>query len=265
MPEMISSFSGERKKNSEVLLVIPAYNEADSIERVVDELIRDYPALDYVVVTDGPTDGTDIICQRRGYNAVHLPKNLGLAGCFHNGMKYASEMGYRFAVQFDGDGQHRPEYIGAMYRKALEGYDIVMGSRFLPLEEDPRPDGSRERTESGSEMSGMRSLGSRLIRMAIFWKTGVRVTDPTCGLRMYDKRIIDMFARRTDLAPEPDTVSLLIMKGAKVAEVPVRVAQRESGESYLKPMNAIRYMRRMLGSILMMRTRRRSGRGITEE
>lgn len=110
MSETMISYGAERTRNSDVLLVIPAYNEADSIERVVDELIRDYPQLDYVVVTDGPTDGTDIICQRRGYNAVHLPKNLGLAGCFHNGMKYASEMGYRYAVQFDGDGQHRPEY-----------------------------------------------------------------------------------------------------------------------------------------------------------
>ena len=268
MAEMNGSFSGERKKNSEVLLVIPAYNEADSIERVVDELVRDYPSLDYIVVTDGPTDGTDIICQRRGYNALHLPKNLGLAGCFHNGMKYASEMGYRFAVQFDGDGQHRPEYIDAMYRKAMEGYDIVMGSRFLPLEKDPAgsddPDASPKK-DSGAEMSGMRSLGSRLIRLAILWKTGTRITDPTCGLRMYDKKIIDMFARRTDLAPEPDTVSLLIMKGAKVAEVPVRVAQRESGESYLRPMNAIRYMRRMLGSILMMRTKRKTGRGLAED
>lgn len=262
MPETIKSSQPERIKKSDVLLVIPAYNEADSIERVVDELIRDYPSLDYVVVTDGPTDGTDIICQRRRYNAVHLPKNLGLAGCFHNGMKYASEMGYRYAVQFDGDGQHRPEYIDAMYKKALEGYDIVMGSRFLPLDSSTSPDAVH--TEE-SEMSGMRSLGSRLIRLAIWWKTGKRVTDPTCGLRMYDKRIIDMFARRTDLAPEPDTVSLLIMKGAKVAEVPVRVARRETGESYLKPMNAIRYMRRMLGSILLMRTKRKTGRELSED
>ena len=126
-----------------------------------------------------------------------------------------------------------------------------MGSRFLPLEDGP--EGERD---AKPEMGGMRSLGSRMIRLAIWLKTGTRVTDPTCGLRMYDKRIIDMFARRTDLAPEPDTVSLLIMKGAKVAEVPVRVAQRESGESYLKPMNAARYMKRMLGSILAMRTRR---------
>ncbi len=243
MSETIISYGEERTRNSEVLLVIPAYNEADSIERVVDELIRDYPQLDYVVVTDGPTDGTDIICQRRGYNAVHLPKNLGLAGCFHNGMRYASEMGYQYAVQFDGDGQHRPEYIDAMYKKAREGYDIVLGSRFIGL---------------SNKMSGMRSLGSHLIRCAIRWKTGVKVTDPTCGLRMYNKRIIDMFARRTDLAPEPDTISLLIMKGAKVAEVPVRVADRETGESYLNPVNAVKYMCRMLRSILFMRTRRKT-------
>ena len=110
-----------RKEKSDVLLVIPAYNEAGNIERVVDELIADYPQFDYVVVTDGPTDGTDRICAYRGYNTVNLPQNMGLTLCFHNGMQYAAEMDYKYAVQFDGDGQHRPEYIGAMKQKADEG------------------------------------------------------------------------------------------------------------------------------------------------
>ena len=232
---MSISSENEKKAQSEVLLVIPAYNEAGNIERVVDELIRDYPQYDYVVVTDGPTDGTDLICARRGYNTVNLPQNMGLALCFHNGMKYADQMGYRFAVQFDGDGQHRPEYIAAMKEKAEEGYDIVMGSRFIGLE---------------NNMSFMRGIGSRLIRLAVRLKTGVRVTDPTCGLRMYDREIIALFAARTDLAPEPDTIARLIAGGARVAEVPVTVADREEGESYLRPVKAMRYMYRMLRAIL---------------
>ena len=225
----------KNKNKSDVLLVIPAYNEADSIERVVDELIERYPELDYVVVTDGSTDGTDKICAKRGYNALNLPINLGLTGCFHNGMIYAYAHGYKYAVQFDGDGQHRPEYIEAMRKKAEEGYDIVMGSRFIGLE---------------NKMGGMRNLGSKLIRAAIFLKTGAKVTDPTCGLRMYDRRIIRMFARLNYLAPEPDTIAILIKHGARVAEVPVRVAERESGRSYLNPVNAAKYMKKMLSSIL---------------
>lgn len=223
------------KKKSDVLLIIPAYNEAGNIERVVDEIISDYPQFDYVVVTDGPTDGTDRICAYRNYNTVNLPQNMGLTICFHAGMKYAASMNYRYAVQFDGDGQHRPEYIAAMKQKADEGYDIVMGSRFIGLD---------------NTMSPMRSIGSHIIRTAIWLKTGKKVTDPTCGLRMYSRKIIRMFAERTDLAPEPDTVARLIRSGFKAAEVPVRVAERENGESYLRPVKAVRYMYRMISSIL---------------
>jgi len=163
------------KKNSDVILIIPSYNEAGNIERVVDELISDYPEFDYVVVTDGPTDGTDEICRRRGYNTVFLPENMGLTKCFANGMKYAWENGYPYAVQFDGDGQHRPEYIGRMVEKAAEGIDLVQGSRFLTLP-----------GEAGKPvpMHGMRAVGSTMIRLWIRMRTGKKVTDPTCGLRL---------------------------------------------------------------------------------
>ena len=226
---------GTTRSKSEVLLIIPAYNEAGNIERVVDELIADYPQFDYVVVTDGPTDGTDRICAYRGYNAVNLPENMGLTMCFHNGMKYAADMEYKYAVQFDGDGQHRPEYIEAMKRKADEGYDLVMGSRFIGLD---------------NHMNAVRSLGSHIIKLVILLKTGVHVTDPTCGLRLYNRKLIKLFAKHTDLAPEPDTVARLIKGGARVAEVPVKVADREAGESYLKPLKAAKYMLRMVRGCL---------------
>ena len=100
-----------------VLLVIPAYNEGKNIERVVDHIKNDFPELDYVVVNDGSKDDTADICRRRGYNFIDLPVNLGLAGCFQTGMKYAWLKGYSYAVQFDGDGQHRPEYIKSNERK----------------------------------------------------------------------------------------------------------------------------------------------------
>ena len=118
----------EREK---VLVVIPAYNEEANIQTVVDELEQKYPELDYIVVNDGSKDGTARICRERGYELLDLPVNLGLAGCFQAGMKYAYQRGYRYAVQFDGDGQHRPEYIESMRRRIDEGYDIVIGSRFV--------------------------------------------------------------------------------------------------------------------------------------
>ncbi len=228
-----------RKKKNRLLLIIPAYNEAESIERVVDELEKDYGCFDYVVITDGSTDGTDRICDERGYNTIHLPVNLGLSGCFRTGMKYASLMGYDYAVQFDGDGQHRPEYVASMLEKAEEGdYDIVLGSRFLGLR---------------NEMGGLRSLGSRMIRAAVRLTTGVRMTDPTCGFRLYNKRMIDIFAWKLNFPPEPDTISFLIKNGASIAEVPVRVEEREGGASlYVNPINAVRYMAKMLTSIVLI-------------
>ena len=231
------------KDSEKILLIIPAYNEEESIEPVVDELISSYPELDYVVVTDGSTDNTPVLCRKRGYNILELPINLGLAGCFQTGMKYAKKHGYKYAVQFDGDGQHRPEYILPMRDKMREGYDIVLGSRFIGLE---------------NSMGGMRSLGSKLIALSIRLTTGKKITDPTCGLRMYNKKMIDAFADNLNYAPEPDTISFLVKNGAKVAEVPVKVREREAGESYLKPVNAAKYMMRMLISILIIQNFRKT-------
>ena len=227
-----------------VLVIIPAYNEEQNIEMVVEELIAKHPELDYVVINDGSTDNTARICREKGYNLVNLPVNLGLAGCFQTGMKYAYQEGYSYAIQFDGDGQHRPEYIGDMRRKMEEGYDIVIGSRFVDKPKD----------------FSMRMIGSRLIASAIRLTTGVRVADPTSGMRMFNKEMIKEFALSLNYGPEPDTISYLLKQGAKVAEVPVVIAERAGGESYLKPMVAVGYMGRILLSILLIQNFRKRAR-----
>ena len=121
---------------NKVLVIIPAYNEEANIEMVVGELEEKYPQYDYLVVNDGSTDRTEEICREHGYNLLDLPVNLGLAGCFQAGMKYAYYQKYAYAIQFDGDGQHRPEYIEPMMQKMTEGYDIVIGSRFVNQKKD---------------------------------------------------------------------------------------------------------------------------------
>ena len=224
-----------------VLVVIPAFNEEANIEQVVEELARDYPDLDYLVVNDGSTDRTAGICRNRGYQLLDLPVNLGLAGCFQAGMKYAGQKGYACAVQFDGDGQHRPEYILPMKQKMEEGYDIVIGSRFID-----QPKGF-----------SIRMIGSRLLAAAIWLTTGVRVADPTSGMRMFNRRMIGEFALNLNYGPEPDTVSYLLKQGARVAEIPVRIGERLGGESYLKPVVAAKYMLRMLLSILLIQNFRK--------
>lgn len=228
-------------RQNEVLVIIPAYNEEANIRQVVGELVRDYPELDYVVVNDGSTDRMAEICREEGYNLLDLPVNLGLAGCFQTGMKYAYYEGYSCAIQFDGDGQHRPEYIHLMEGKIREGYDIVIGSRFLNKPKD----------------CSVRMIGSRLLEGAIRLTTGVKVADPTSGMRMFNKKMIREFALNLNYGPEPDTVSYLLKQGAKVAEVPVEIAERIGGESYLKPTVAVRYMVRMLLSILLIQNFRK--------
>lgn len=183
-----------REGRKELLIVIPAYNEAENIERVVNRLITDFPQYDYVVVNDGSSDGTAEICRRNNYNFLDLPVNLGLAGGFQAGLKYAARCGYRYAVQFDGDGQHRPEYLAAMQARMEDGFDIVIGSRFVG-QKKPR---------------SMRMLGSNLIEHAIRLTTGVRIKDPTSGMRMFNRAMIEEFAGGLNYGPEPDTVSYLI-------------------------------------------------------
>ena len=96
-----------------LLIIIPAYNEQASIERVVGALIRDYPQYDYIVVNDGSSDDTAEICGKCGYRVLNLPINLGLSGAFQAGLRYADKNGYDYAIQYDADGQHLPEYIKA--------------------------------------------------------------------------------------------------------------------------------------------------------
>ena len=223
---------------NEVLVIIPAYNEEANIGRVAENLVRNHPELDYVIVNDGSADRTAEICRENGYCLLDLPVNLGLAGAFQAGMKYADRKGYRFAVQFDGDGQHRAEFIGPMREKMEEGYNIVIASRFV-TEKKPH---------------SMRMLGSRIIAAAIRLSSGASIADPTSGMRMYDRRMIHLFANQINYPPEPDTVSWLVKNGAKVAEVQAVMDERTGGVSYLTPMNAVRYMTRTLISILFIQS-----------
>lgn len=226
---------------SDVLIIIPAYNEEANIERVVDHLEQNFPQYDYVVVNDGSKDRTGEICRKHGYNMLDLPVNLGLSGAFQAGIRYAYAKGYECAIQLDGDGQHRPDFVSDMKKKIDEGYDIVIGSRFIN-EKKPKT---------------MRMLGSNLLEFAIRLTTGADIKDPTSGMRMFSRKMIREFAMGLNYGPEPDTVSYLVKQGANVAEVPVIMDERISGTSYLTPIRAAKYMTQMLVSILLIQNFRR--------
>lgn len=224
-----------------LLIVIPAYNEEKNIVNVVENLKKNYSQWDYVVINDGSTDKTAEICKNKGYNLVDLPINLGLSAAFQTGLKYASIHGYEYAIQYDADGQHQAQYIESMLRAIELGEDIVIGSRFV---EKKKP-------------LSMRMLGSKILTWAIKLTTGVRIVDPTSGMRMFNRKMIEEFANSLNYGPEPDTVSFLIKNGAKVKEVQVEMLERYAGESYLNWTRSMVYMLRMTISILFIQSFRK--------
>ena len=231
-----------KKKN--VLVIIPAYNEEKNIVKVVENLVHEYRQYDYVVINDGSKDSTSNICHDKGYQIIDLAVNLGLAGAFQTGLKYAYMKGYEHAIQFDADGQHLANYIESLYNKQKEGYDIVIGSRFT-TKRKPKT---------------FRMLGSSMISFAMRVTTGNKITDPTSGMRMFNKKMIREFALNLNYGPEPDTISYLLKNGATIAEVQVEMEERMEGQSYLSLGRSIVYMVRMLTSILIIQNfRKRNG------
>lgn len=218
------------------ILIIPAYNEEESLQSTIESVQTRAPFVDFLIVNDGSKDGTVRVCRENGYPFLDLSVNLGLAGAFQAGMKYAYRHDYDCAIQFDADGQHLPEYIELLV-EAIKENDIVIGSRFV----------GKKKPKS------MRMLGSNLISAAIKITTGVKINDPTSGMRAFNKRMIEQLAKGLNYGPEPDTVSYLIKRAdAKVVEVPVEMADRTAGESYLNPWTSFMYMLRMTISILFM-------------
>lgn len=219
-----------------VLAVIPAYNEEECIASTVEELKANCPEIDYLVVNDGSSDNTYAICQTLGFNVVNLPLNTGLASGFRTGMKYAHRMNYDAVVQFDADGQHIPSYILTMTQAmASEKADIVIASRFL----------------EGQKPKGARGAGSRLISSLIRTTTGCKITDPTSGMRLFNKDMIELFATDFDLSPEPDMIALMARRGKKIVEIPAQMRERQGGESYFDLPHIIGYMARMCTSIIL--------------
>lgn len=220
-----------------LLIIIPAFNEAENIERVVDNLIINYPQYDYVIINDGSTDDTRKICARRHYNMLDLPVNVGLSGAIKSGMRYANYYGYDYVLQLDGDGQHDPQYIQSMAQKMEEtDCDIVIGSRF----------------KTKRKPVNARMIGSQIITMAIRITTrGKYIGDVTSGMRLFNKKMIKRFGYDMHYSPEPDTLAYLLNCGVKIEEVQVEMHERIAGVSYLNFKSSGWYMLKMLFSIFI--------------
>lgn len=220
------------------LIVIPAYNEALNIESVVNSLREACMDSDYVVLNDG----TARICRENGYNLLDLTFNLGLSGAFQAGLRYAYENGYNATIQFDGDEQHDPQYIKPLIDEILlTDSDIVIGSRFKEKEK-PRT---------------LRMMGNRLIQLAIQITTREKLTVPTSGMRLFNRKMLERFAPNINYEPELDTIAFLLRCGAKISEIQVEIKARSAVASYLSFGRSILYMLNMCMSITFIQFFRR--------
>ena len=227
-----------------VLAVIPAYNEELSIVKVIENLCEFAPDTDILVVNDGSTDKTFEICKQNPHcRVIDMPFNAGLAFAVQTGLRYASEHDYDYALQFDGDGQHRAEYIGDLLAESQKGYDIVIGSRYM----------TQKRKLS------IRSIGSALIRLAMRVTSKIKITDPTSGMRLFNKKLLQEFATNINYEPEPDTLAYLARKGVRIGEIQVTMNEREFGTSYFTLVKSAKYMLRMFFSIMIVQWFRKRG------
>ena len=209
------------------------------------EDIREHaPGFDYVVINDCSTDGTPDVCREYGLNYVDLSVNLGIGGAVQTGYIYACQQGYDLAVQFDGDGQHDAAYLEQMAQVLVEtGSNMVIGSRFIERE--------------GFQSSGLRRVGIRYFSMLIRLLTGVRVTDPTSGMRMVDREVMRIYAASYPKDyPEPESVMAILRMKKKVTEIPVVMRQREEGTSSIGGVRSVYYMIKVTLAVLMERLRR---------
>ncbi|MBR2465399.1 MAG: glycosyltransferase family 2 protein [Clostridia bacterium] len=224
-----------------VLVIIPAYNESENIEKVVDDLIENYPQYDYVVINDCSTDNTEEILVKRGYNYISLPANLGIGGAVQSGYIYAWENGYDVAVQTDGDGQHDPAYIKDLIAPIEAGEaDMTIGSRFIE--------------KKGFQTSFMRRLGIGFIRVVIRLTCGTRATDTTSGFRATNKELTAYFAKEyAQDYPEPEAIVAASLNGFRVRDVAVRMREREGGVSSINALRSVYYMIKVSLALLILR------------
>ena len=230
--------------NMKKLVIIPAYNESESIEKTVNEIKTKAKGFDYVVINDCSTDNTKEICENNGFNIINLPINLGIGGAVQTGYRYGYNEGYDIAVQVDGDGQHNPEFLVKMadYLEQ-ESADMVIGSRFIEKE--------------GFQSSGTRRIGIKYFTILIKLLTGKTITDPTSGLRMVNRDVMKIFAYDYPKDyPEPESVVAILRKKKKVEEIPVIMRARNGGVSSISIKKSVYYMIKVTVAILIEKIRK---------
>ncbi len=228
-----------RDAYSRTCVVVPAYNEARSIEAVIASIREHMPGATVTVVNDGSSDDTGARAGAAGALVLTLAVNLGIGGAVQTGYKYALAEGFSYAVQIDGDGQHDPSETHHLLEELVTGdTDIVIGSRWL---------GRGDYVASKN-----RRVGMKLLESIVSWRAGARFTDTTSGFRAMNRRALALFAVHypTDY-PEVESILLARHHGLSVVEVPVKMEPRRHGRSSIRGFRSLYFMVRITIGLLL--------------
>jgi glycosyltransferase involved in cell wall biosynthesis len=237
-----------RRLRARMLAVVPAFNEEENVGRVVAAIRKEMPYAEIAVIDDGSTDATAQLAAEAGALVISHPFNLGIGGAVQSGFRYAREQNFDLMVQVDGDGQHEPAEVPRLLRALTQdrSLDMVCGSRFLSRDHRyPAP---------VSRRTGIHVFAFLLSRIV-----GQRISDPTSGFRLYNRRAIELFARDYPHDyPEVEAVLMLHFHRLRMTEVPVRMYERGGGASSISGSGkSIYYMTKVLLAIFVGMLRRR--------
>jgi len=228
-----------------IVAIVPAWNEAGAIGRVIDEITAFDPAIDVVVVDDASTDETAAVAEARGAIVLRLPFNVGIGGAVQTGFRYAVERGYELAVRLDGDGQHDASEISKLLAPLETGdADLVIGSRFVDPGSSYRPPFARR-------------VGIRVFARLVSVLGGQRVTDTTSGFVALDRAGIELFAAEYPHDyPEVEATLVALRSGLRLAQVQVEMRERETGSSSITFVRSLYYIVKVMLALLVASVRR---------
>jgi glycosyltransferase involved in cell wall biosynthesis len=229
-----------------ILVVVPAFNEEQTIREVIRNIRSHLPGADILIVDDGSNDATGTIAREEKVLLLEHPYNMGIGATMQTGFHYAVQKGYDIAVQIDGDGQHNPASLSSIVQPILDGEsNLVIGSRYLQ--------------RKGFQSTFLRKLGIRFFSLLIWVFIGRKVTDPTSGFRAMDRKVIELFSRDypSDY-PEVEALISAYKNGLVFEEIPTVMNHRQGGISSIGILSALYYMVKVTLSVSIGLLRRRT-------
>jgi glycosyltransferase involved in cell wall biosynthesis len=237
-------------KSHDTIVFVPAWNEAESLPAVLQELHEDLPDADVVVIDDGSTDATAAIARGAGAEVVSFGENRGLRAAIAAGYGHARDGGYAFCGRVDADGQHPVGELGRLLERVRGGHcDVAIGSRFA----------TGDGFEAGRYApSRIRRFGTGLLRRSMHVVLREPFHDATSGMYATNAAAARLLAEPYSTeAPEVEAILRLQRAGLAIQEVPVHMRERALGESKLKGKKAVMVVVTIAGTLLAARRMRR--------